>query len=232
MTAGTVTAMTANRVLPITEGVFFTTPASLPRGRHTLERTDITAAHRERIMIAMTELMAANGFEGVTIAEIAGRAAVSRAAFYAVFEDKESCALAAYERFITVLLGAVSTALARPAPFTDVLADVITAYLATLESDPVVGRAFQVEMDAVGYRARQWRRDSLELFAQALAERHRAELPRRPKRHALPDSAYLGGVYAIRQIASDALDTEQAPRLAALAPEMHRWLSRIYAEPS
>ncbi|MGN6722701.1 MAG: TetR/AcrR family transcriptional regulator [Marmoricola sp.] len=221
--------MTTGEVLPITEGVFFTTPASLPRGRHTLEREDIAATHRERVMIAMTELMAANGFDGVTIADIAARAAISRAAFYAVFDSKEACALAAYERFINVLLSSVSAALARQAPFADVLADVIAAYLSTLESDPVVGRAFQVEMDAVGPGARQWRRDSLELFAQALADRHRAEFGGRSKRDRLPHSAFLGGVYAIRQIASDALDTEPAPKLTALAPEVTSWLSRIYA---
>ncbi|HWU33322.1 MAG TPA: TetR/AcrR family transcriptional regulator [Marmoricola sp.] len=218
--------MAPPEITAITEGVFFTTPPALPRGRHTLERHAVASAQRERIMIAMTELMAAQGFNAVTITDIAARAAVSRAAFYNVFPDKEACALAAYERFIQVLLTEVSSALAKPEPFDVALKAVITSYLRALESDPVVGRAFQVEMDAVGPQARQWRRDSLDLFARALSQRYHAE----SREQDLDESAFLGGVYAVRQIASDALDTRERPKLTESAPVLTNWIKRIYAE--
>lgn len=229
--ATTLLAMAEPVVHPIKDGVFFTAPPSLPRGRHALERSEILGAQRERIMIAMTELMAAQGFDAVTVGDVASRAALSRAAFYACFADKESCAFAAYKRFIGVLLGKVAAALADDGPFEAVLFHVISSYLATLESDPVVGRAFQVEMDAVGPRARQWRRESLAKFADALAERHALLAQDRPGTPTLPHSAYLGMVYAVRQLASDALDTEPEPALGELAAGLTAWLLPVYLGP-
>lgn len=57
----------------ITEGVFFTTPPDLPRGRHELSRDDVLTAQRERLMIATTELMADSGYQGVGVRQIAKR---------------------------------------------------------------------------------------------------------------------------------------------------------------
>lgn len=87
----------------IASGLFFSVPDTLPRGRHGLSREQVAAAHRERLMIAATELMAAGGYRGVGVREVCARASVSAAAFYACFPDKEACIYAAYERFIGVL---------------------------------------------------------------------------------------------------------------------------------
>ena len=45
----------------VTDGVFFTMPPVLSRGRHDLSRDDVLAIHRERLMIAATELLASEG---------------------------------------------------------------------------------------------------------------------------------------------------------------------------
>jgi hypothetical protein len=44
------------------------------------------------------------------------------------------------------------------------------------------------------------------------------------EREAVPLSAYIGAVYAVRQIASDALDEEADPDLLSLAPELATWV--------
>src|SRR3982074_887080 len=90
----------------VREGLFFSTPAVLPRGRHGLPRDQVVAAQRERLMAAITVLMAELGYEHVRVGDVAAEAGVSRAAFYECFPDKEPCAVAAYDRFIAVLLGA------------------------------------------------------------------------------------------------------------------------------
>jgi AcrR family transcriptional regulator len=213
-------------VARVREGVFFRVPVALPRGRHRLTREQVLAAQRERLMASMTELMAAHGYRAVKVGEVAERAGVSRAAFYDCFADKEACAFAAYDRFIEVLLGRLAAA-ERSEPWDEFIRALLEAYLGTLQQDLVVARAFQVEMDAVGPGARARRRDSLVQFAAFL----RAERERRaaddPDLSPLPANAYLGVVYAARQIASDALDTEDRPDLRTLVPELAAWITAL-----
>src|SRR5439155_26337216 len=91
----------------VTAGVFFGSPVALPRGPHALPRADVVAEQRERLMAAMTELIAAGGYTRVTIGALASRAKIPRPAFYRCFPSKAACAYAAYDRFIEVLLGAL-----------------------------------------------------------------------------------------------------------------------------
>ncbi len=45
----------------VRDGVFFTLPDALPRGRHQLTRGQVTDAQRARLLVAVTELLAARG---------------------------------------------------------------------------------------------------------------------------------------------------------------------------
>src|ERR1700730_331257 len=58
----------------VREGLFFSTPAVLPRGRHGLPRDQVVAAQRERLMAAMTVLMADLGYEHVRVGDVASEA--------------------------------------------------------------------------------------------------------------------------------------------------------------
>ncbi|HEV3228157.1 MAG TPA: TetR/AcrR family transcriptional regulator [Solirubrobacteraceae bacterium] len=211
---------------PVRDGVFFHIPDSLPRGRHDLARKEVIAAQRERLMIALTELMAAKGYAAVTVGAVADRAKISRASFYKCFSDQEACAFAAYDRFIEVLLADLQAA-GGGDDWDEIFGSLIRAYLAALQRDLVVARAFQVEMDAVGARARAHRREALVRFAHYIrAERERVWTgPGAPA--ALPLSAFVGLVYAARQLACDALDAEQEPDLLALAPDLTTWMSMV-----
>jgi AcrR family transcriptional regulator len=219
-----------SHVQSITPGVFFTLPEPLPRGRHKLTRAQVRAAQHERLLAAVTELLAARGYRGFGPADIASRAGVSLAAFYACFPNRDACVFAGYDRFITVLLGRMTaldlTAADRPGRVQLML----HAYLDTLSSDLVVARAYQVEIDALGVPARERRRDSLKLFADRLRELDAHP----PDGHApypeLPRSAYIGVVYAARQLSSDALDQTITPDLLALGTDIERWLSDLFRE--
>jgi AcrR family transcriptional regulator len=208
----------------VREGLFFSTPAVLPRGRHGLPREQVVAAQRERLMAAMTVLMADLGYEHVRVGDVASEAGVSRAAFYECFPDKESCAFAAYDRFIEVLLGRVAAALDPTKDVEDYVVTLLEGYLGTLEDDPVVGRAFQLEMDAVGAIARRRRRQALEPFAEVIRRHHELLSGRDTTLKPLPEQAYRGIVYGVRQIASDALDEHDEPDLRSLIPDMTSWI--------
>ena len=211
----------------VRDGVFFTMPEALPRGRHKLTREQVLAAQRERLLAAVTELLAGRGYAGFGVGEVAGRAGVSLGTFYDCFAGKDACVFAGYDRFIEVLLKRI-VAVDAPDEDRPALAQaLIGAYLDTLAHDLVVARAYQVEIDALGPPARARRREALTLFATNI--RDRAE--RRGGRGgppALAWSAYIGAVYAARQLASDALDTADEPDLAALGAELAAWMSDLF----
>jgi AcrR family transcriptional regulator len=213
-------------IATVRSGVFFEVPVVLPRGRHGLAREQVLAAQRERLMASMTELMAAHGYREVKVGEVAARAGVSRAAFYDCYADKEACAFAAYDRFIEVLLGRLA-ATERPEYWDGYMTTLLEAYLGTLQQDLVVARAFQVEMDAVGREARERRRSALVRFAEFVRGEHERLAAGDPRLRPLPASAYLGVVYAARQIASDALDAEPQPDLLSLVPELGDWMNQL-----
>ena len=208
----------------VRDGVFFTLPEALPRGRHTLTREQVSEAQRERMLAAVTELLAAQGYRGFGIGDVASRAGVSLATFYRCFESKDACAFAGYDRFIEVLLTRMAAVDIPDDDRPALTSGLIGAYLDTLQQDLVVARAYQVEIDALGPEARARRRDALHLFAAYI--RDRVERSTAPVH--LPWTAYIGIVYAARQLASDALDTAATPDLSLLGSDLEIWLSDLF----
>jgi AcrR family transcriptional regulator len=217
-------------IAKVTDGVFFTLPDALPRGRHKLTREQVQSAQRDRLLVAATELLAANGYRGFGPGEIASRAGVSLAAFYDCFENKEECVFAGYDRFIEVLLTRLQAVETIGEDEAALVNAIVGAYLNTLREDLVVARAYQVEIDALGAPARKRRRESLNLFAAYIRElTARLSQDGRPPEQ-LSWSAYIGAVYAVRQLASDALDAEATPDLMALRDDLQIWLSDLFRQ--
>jgi AcrR family transcriptional regulator len=209
----------------ITSGVIFTTPPTLPRGRHVLSRDEVTMAQRERMLIAATELLAGSGYRGFGVREICSRAAVSRAAFYECFADKDACVYAAYDRFIAVFLAHLAESGAAGTDWAGCVRAFVASYLGTLQRDLVAARAFQVEMDALGRAARERRRAALTELAGFVRTLRSDRFPGTADR--VPFSAYLGAIHALRQSASDALDASGEPDLTSLVDELSGWLCRM-----
>ncbi|GLY00164.1 MULTISPECIES: TetR/AcrR family transcriptional regulator [Actinoplanes] len=209
----------------IASGIVFTTPPTLPRGRHVLSRDQVTAAQRERILIAATELLAGAGHRGFGVREICSEAAVSRAAFYEFFADKDACVNEAYDRFIAVFLEHLAASGAAAVDWAGCIHDFVGSYLRTLQRDLVAARAFQVEMDGLGRPARERRRAAITQLATFIRDLREQRFPGTGA--GVPLSAYIGAIYALRQIASDALDADPAPDLPALTGELSGWLCRL-----
>ncbi len=68
----------------VKDGVFFDLPGEAPHlvGTTLSREAGARGAAQERLMIAVTELLAERGYLAVGIRDIASRAGVSRAAFY------------------------------------------------------------------------------------------------------------------------------------------------------
>jgi len=181
--------------------------APLPRGPHQLPREQVAASQRERLLVAFTELLAENGYAGVTIGELARRA----------------CLMAAYDRFATKLLAAV-TAAPEDAGFQKFVSAAIEGYLGTLEREPVAARAFLVEMDGAGPAARQRRRESPHLFAALISHRHNLIRKRQPELGPLPERVFLGLAMGVRELAREMLEDEPEPKLTRLTDDVMTWV--------
>ena len=69
----------------------------LPRGDQNISRSFVVHSQRERILDAVANLVAADGYTSLKVEEIAEQAAVSLNAFYQHFEGKEDAFLVAFE---------------------------------------------------------------------------------------------------------------------------------------
>lgn len=216
----------ATAIPPIEHGVFFSpSQERLPRGRHARERLTTVAAQGERVMTAFTELVAANGLAAVTVADVVARASVSRTAFYTCFDNLAGCADAAYERFISVLVDRLTKVTDPASHWHAFVESAIRTYLETLQSDLVVARAMQLEMDAAGSAARSRCRAALTQLADLVARRHALLREEDPTIGPLPEEAHLGHLYAVRQLACDALEDRPDPDLLRLVDPAVRWVA-------
>ncbi|HRV61000.1 MAG TPA: TetR/AcrR family transcriptional regulator [Solirubrobacterales bacterium] len=74
-------------------------PDPLPRGRHRLSADYVRASQRERLLRAMLELVAENGYQVASVPDVVTRARVSRSSFYQEFDGKLGCFLALCDEY-------------------------------------------------------------------------------------------------------------------------------------
>lgn len=84
----------------------------LPRGRHGLPREFVAKNQRDRLVAATMAVVAKNGFDETTIAQICATANVSRRTFYAYFSSKEECFIDTYDSILEHLRVATGAAAA------------------------------------------------------------------------------------------------------------------------
>lgn len=194
--------------------------AALPRGPHKLSAEDVERSQRMRLMAAVTRLVGERGYTATTLADVLRAAGVSRATFYALYADKQACMLAAYDHYIEVLLERTAIRAAPVADFDEFVATALDAYLGTIDADRVAARAMVVEMASAGAPARSRMRAAYRAIAELLAQRHAADASLAP----LPQRAFLGTVYGLRDLVQESLETTPDKPVADLAPEIRQWL--------
>ncbi|WP_280481572.1 TetR/AcrR family transcriptional regulator [Nocardia cyriacigeorgica] len=177
----------------------------LPRGRHGLPREHVVASQRERILQAMGEAMADNGYVGTSVAAILKKAGVSRETFYEQFRSKEDCFEAAYQRAVELLLDRIAETDAPTADFGDDPVErmrrLFGTYLQHLADDPASARLFLVEVYAVGAKAVARRIELQDLFVDRIAEVLDARTPE--QRFACRTLAAAVGAMVTGKIATD-----------------------------
>lgn len=128
--------------------------------------------HRDRLLVAMAELLAEQGYAGVTVTDVVARARVSKRTFYQHFSDREECLLATYrvvaEGPLHMIAQAAEAAAGSGASLREEIAGVTGAYLAAMAEHPLLTRAMLTEPGSTGPAGRRARREVMRRFADRL----------------------------------------------------------------
>lgn len=136
-----------------------------PRGRHSLPREVVAEAQRERLLEATLPVVAERGYRATTIGDLVAAAEISRTTFYALFEDRESCFLAAYDDALGELLDRVAAAYEPEERWPDRVRTGLQALLEALAEEPELARLVLVDAAGAGPAAQRRRRAALQRLA-------------------------------------------------------------------
>jgi len=122
----------------------------IPTGRHGLP-ADIVAEHqRERLLAATISLVSRRGYRGTTIDHIVKAARVGYVAFYELFEGKEDCFLAAFDRIVSETRAELAEAVDPDQPWPGQVCAALATLVAAVAADPGRARVGLVEVQAAG----------------------------------------------------------------------------------
>ena len=134
-------------------------PRILPRGRHKLDPQVVAASQHQRLLEAITELVAEKGYPDVTIGDIVARAGTAKRTFYDHFADKLQCFFAALDAITDNLVGSSARLFAVSGTVRERCEYALRGYLELLASMPNTAKVFYLEAIAAGPEAVARRHD-------------------------------------------------------------------------
>jgi AcrR family transcriptional regulator/DNA-binding MarR family transcriptional regulator len=130
-------------------------PNGMPRGQ-------VTEIQRTRMLAATVEAVEEVGYARLTVAQVIGRARVSRKTFYDLFEDREDCFLAAFDEALEQLGEQVSEAYLAETRWREAVRSGLLALLRFMDDEPGLARMVIVEALGAGPRVLERRAEVLE----------------------------------------------------------------------
>jgi AcrR family transcriptional regulator len=122
----------------------------VPTGRHGLP-ADVVAEHqRERLLAAVISLVARRGYRGTTVDHIVKSAKVGYVAFYELFEGKEDCFAAAFERIVADTRAELARQVSEDLPWADQISLGLRTMAGLIAAEPARARVALVEAQAAG----------------------------------------------------------------------------------
>ena len=185
------------------------TERALPRGRHSLSREAVAESQRGRMIEAIVELVAADGYAGTTVGAIAATAGVSRTTFYEQFGTKEACFRAAYDAVAADAIAAIVEGTGSLTEPSERLAAGIDAYLAWAAAHPAAVITYLVEIHTAGPEALEQRAEVLRRFGEVIS----ANAPEAPR------FAHMAVVASIDAMAHDLVRQGRAAELPSLSAD-------------
>jgi AcrR family transcriptional regulator len=196
----------------------------LPAGRHGFTREQVAHNQRERLIAGLASAVADCGYVAVTITDITTQARVSRRVFYANFESKEDCFLAAFE----VVVGHIRELAAEAGEgVEDWSGQAIAASRAVLSffaAEPDLARLCLVESQSAGPAVSARFHEAVHDVAPYL-EQGRAERPANRELSPTTEESTLG---ALVMLASRKVAAGEAAQLEDLLPDFAEFILSPY----
>jgi AcrR family transcriptional regulator len=144
-----------------------TTPRLRP-GPNGLPRGQVTEIQRSRMLTAAVEAVEEVGYARLTVAQVIGRARVSRKTFYDLFEDREDCFLAAFDQAVDQVQVTMSEAYEQESNWRESIRAGLLALLRFMDDEPGLARMCVVEALGAGPRVLDRRAQILEGLKQVM----------------------------------------------------------------
>jgi AcrR family transcriptional regulator len=201
----------------------------LPRGRHKLAPGTVRASQRERLLRAIVECVAQNGFEATTVPKVVATARVSSNAFYEFFTDKNECFLAACDEIAGELLEQLVALTSEP-DWVNAMRKGAAMYLRWWQERPAFARAYLLSLQAAGERAQEQRARTYAMYRamfEDLGRRARAEQPDLPPLSPLVARVL---VLSITDVVAEEVRAGRTETLGELSDEIARLAIRLLAD--
>jgi AcrR family transcriptional regulator len=185
---------------------------------HASSITD-TPTHRSRLLSALAQALAEQGYATVTIADIVRLAGVSRRTFYEHFEGKQACFEALYRAASASALRTLQDAIDPAQPWHTQLQRALGSYLGHLAAGPDLLRSLFVDIHHLGDDGAALRRETMTRLADFLRETiNRSEAPAGPAFRPLTPELSIAAVGAINELVLTAIERDETAQLASLTP--------------
>lgn len=187
-----------------------------PRGRHRLPPEVIARSQRERLLEATVRVVAEKGYGATTIADLTREAGISRTTFYAMFEDKEACFLAAYDAVVDALVRRISSAYEAEEGWPRRAQAGLKELLEALAEEPEVARMTMVDAGSAGPAAQRRYRSALQRLTPFFDEGRDFA----PGGRNLPANTSRMAIGAVAGLISDELAAKRADELPSLLSDV------------
>ena len=167
--------------------------AIVPLGGHPATPDGAAAHQRERLFAATVDLVAKRGYRNTSIGQIIKAARMGYVAFYDLFEGKEDCFLAAFDRIVAETTQALASAVAEETEWSRQIAGALACALDLIVADPRRARVALVEVQAAGPVAYARYEEAVDRTVPKLRE-GRAFNPDTAELSSTLEEAILGGI--------------------------------------
>ncbi len=180
------------------------------------------AEHRQRLLDAMSLVVARKGYAETTIADIAAEARVSKRTFYEHFGNKAECLIALYLAASDQALASLRAAIDPARDWHEQVEDAVQAYLSTLACNPPLVRTLVLEILHLGAEGLKVRRRVNHDIARFIVDVVRPRLPARARPPALLETMAVALVGGIDELIVQAIEDDRVEHLAELTkPAAH-----------
>jgi AcrR family transcriptional regulator len=164
-------------------------PSGLPRGQ-------VTEIQRTRMLAAAVEAVEEVGYARMTVAEVIGRARVSRKTFYDVFADREDCFLAAFDQAVDSGGALVKAAYEQEDGWREGIRFGLARFLLLLDDEPGLAKVCVVEALGAGPKLLKRRAQVLNELAEVI-DRGRSLAGATHQPPELTAEGVVGGVFTV-----------------------------------